>query len=54
MYVKLCLFCRMTIAFFSLAGLELLSADDLPVKDKAKIIEYIYGLQIIPDDAGKW
>ena len=43
----------MTIAFFSLAGLDLLCEDDLLTKDKDKTINFIYGLQRTPDDDGE-
>jgi len=39
----------MTILFFALSGLDLLNALDKIEKDKDKIIDWIYSLQILPN-----
>jgi len=41
---------RMTILFFALSGLDLLNALDKIENDKNKIIDWIYSLQILPDE----
>ncbi|XP_061172532.1 geranylgeranyl transferase type-1 subunit beta-like [Saccostrea echinata] len=43
---------RMTIAFFALSGLDLLNALDKVEKDKDRIIQWIYSLQILPNEDG--
>ncbi|XP_048734920.1 geranylgeranyl transferase type-1 subunit beta-like isoform X2 [Ostrea edulis] len=43
---------RMTIAFFALSGLDLLNALNRIEKDKDKIIQWIYSLQILPNEDG--
>ncbi|KAJ8304361.1 hypothetical protein KUTeg_017944 [Tegillarca granosa] len=41
---------RMTVAFFALSGLDMLDALDKIEKDKKNIIDWIYSLQLLPDD----
>nr|CAB3264810.1 geranylgeranyl transferase type-1 subunit beta-like [Phallusia mammillata] len=43
---------RLTITFFALSGLDVLNAlDHLSEKNKQEIIEWIYSLQVIPNEA---
>lgn len=44
--------CRLTIAFFALSGLDMLSA--LHLVDKTNIIEWIYSLQVLPTEDSEW
>ncbi|CAH1796387.1 unnamed protein product [Owenia fusiformis] len=41
---------RMTVAFFGLSGLDLLNGLDAIEKDKENIIDWIYSLQVLPDE----
>ncbi|XP_013385112.1 geranylgeranyl transferase type-1 subunit beta [Lingula anatina] len=41
---------RMTVAFFALSGLDILNALHIIEKDKNDIIEWIYSLQVLPDE----
>lgn len=40
---------RLTLAYFCLSALDVLNALDV-IKDKKSIIEWVYNLQVIPDD----
>ena len=42
----------MTIAFFAISGLDLLDALAVLEKDKEAIIEWIYSLQVLPNNTG--
>ncbi|XP_076465459.1 geranylgeranyl transferase type-1 subunit beta-like [Babylonia areolata] len=42
---------RMTLAYFALSGLDLLGALEEVDKDKAAIIEWIYSLQVLPNES---
>ena len=42
----------MTIAFFSISGLDMLQSLDV-LKSKQDIIEWIYSLQVHPNEDGK-
>ncbi|XP_002732865.1 geranylgeranyl transferase type-1 subunit beta-like [Saccoglossus kowalevskii] len=44
---------RLTIAFFALSGLDVLDALDVIEKEKESIIDWIYSLQVLPDDTNK-
>ncbi|XP_074649953.1 geranylgeranyl transferase type-1 subunit beta-like [Tubulanus polymorphus] len=44
---------KMTIAFFSISGLDILGRLDELNDDKEEIIEWIYSLQVLPDEGGK-
>lgn len=41
---------RMTLLFFAISGLDMLNALDKVEKDKEKIIDWIYSLQILPSE----
>lgn len=43
----------MTVLFFSLSGLDLLGALDVVDEDRINIIEWIYSLQLLPNENGK-
>ncbi|XP_046354801.1 geranylgeranyl transferase type-1 subunit beta-like [Haliotis cracherodii] len=43
---------RMTIAFFALSGLDVLCALNAIEKEKQDIIDWIYSLQVLPDEQG--
>jgi len=43
----------MTIAFFALSGLDLLNALDKIENERQSIIDWIYSLQVLPDQQGK-
>ena len=44
----------MTIAFFAISGLDLLDALVVLEKDKQAIIEWIYSLQVLPNNTGTY
>ncbi|XP_060565878.1 geranylgeranyl transferase type-1 subunit beta-like, partial [Ruditapes philippinarum] len=41
---------RMTIAFFAISGLDMLNALDVLEKEKNDIIDWIYSLQVLPNN----
>ena len=43
----------MTVAFFGISGLEILDAVDQLKDDRKNIIEWIYDLQISPNEEGR-
>ena len=45
-------FCRLTVAFFGLSGLDVLDALSEIANDKAHYIDWIYSLQILPNKEG--
>lgn len=52
---KLVWFCdnfRMTVAFFAISGLDIINSLNVLDKDKDKIIDWIYSLQVLPDATG--
>ena len=42
----------MTIAFFAISGLDLLNSLSVLEKERQAIIEWIYSLQVLPNNAG--
>ena len=46
--------CRVTIAYFALSGLDLLGALHEVEKDRVNIIEWIYSLQVLPNNSGTY
>lgn len=48
------LFCRITVAFFALSGLDILNSLDSVENDKNNIIEWIYHNQKLPNESGKY
>ena len=42
----------MTIAFFGISGLDMLDSLDVIDKEKKNMIDWIYSLQLLPDDLG--
>lgn len=47
------LFCRITVAFFALSGLDILNSLDSVENDKNNIIDWIYHNQKLPSESGK-
>ena len=45
--------CRMTVAFFCLSSLDLLGALELVERDRSKILNWIYSLQVIHQSKGR-
>ena len=43
---------RMTLAFFAISGLDMLKSLDV-LKSKQEIVEWIYSLQVVPNEDGK-
>ena len=43
---------RMTVAFFAISGLDMLKSLDA-LKSKQEIVEWIYSLQVVPNEDGK-
>lgn len=44
---------RMTVGFFGISGLDMLDSLEVLESDKENIINWIYSLQLLPDDDGK-
>lgn len=42
----------MTVAFFAISGLDIINSLNVLDKDKSKIIDWIYSLQVLPDATG--
>lgn len=42
----------MTVAFFAISGLDIINSLNVLDKDKDKIIDWIYSLQVLPDATG--
>ena len=45
---------RMTVGFFGISGLDMLDSLDVLESEKHDIINWIYSLQLLPDDTGMW
>ena len=44
----------MTVAFFAISGLDMLNALDAIEKEKNDIVRWVYSMQVLPDETGKY